>query len=230
MLFEPEPQFQGLPREGFGLFAIPGRVERRRRILETIHPPLQVLGEDLVTLLAPLATGDLHLHLPRLDWPRNYQPFCTWLALSYESHGYQAGPQLNVGVHADHVAIRLGWDASAAAFGRFEFLSRIGHIDEPLMAAAREAGLLLRVYAAAPWPDGSRLVFESADDLERSFAEVHRRGVWWEISQRYELPADEGVVCTGQLGQEAARIFKILLPVLGRLLGEKGSGHSGATG
>ena len=28
---------------------------------------------------------------------------CTWLALSREAHGYQAGPQLNVGVHADHV-------------------------------------------------------------------------------------------------------------------------------
>jgi hypothetical protein len=98
------------------------------------------------------------------------------------------------------------------------------------MLAAREAGLRLRVYAAAPWPDGSRLVFESDDDLARSFAEVHRRGVWWEVSRRYELPAGKDVVFSGQLGQEAARIFKILLPVLDRFVGEKVSGHPDPTG
>ncbi|MDB4324870.1 DUF1054 family protein [bacterium] len=228
MLFDPDPQFTGLPEEGFDLFSIPGRVERRRLILETIHPQLHVLGEDLVTQLAPVAHGDLHLHLPRLDWPRNYQPFCTWLALSYEVHGYQSGPQLNVGVHADHVTVRLGWDTSAAAFGRFEFLCRIGHLDGPLLEATREAGLHLRVHAAAPWPDGSRLVFESAADLEGSFAEVHRRGVWWEIGRRYPWPAERELICSEQLGAEAARIFKILLPVFDRLLGERGIGHSPA--
>lgn len=232
MLFEPEPLFRGLPEAGFGLFALPDRIERRRRILETIHPPLQTLGEDLCTQLAPAAGAELHLHLPRLDWPRNYEPFCTWLALSYEAHGYQAGPQLNVGVHADYVAVRMGWDTSAPAFGRFEFLCRIGHLDEPLLAAAREAGLRLRVYAAAAWPDGSRLVFEgpdptrgeertvAAEELARSFAEVHRRGVWWEVSRRFDLPEALETVTSAALGRETARIFKILLPVFDRLHGD----------
>jgi hypothetical protein len=220
MLFEPSALFRGLPEEGFGLFALPDRVERRRRILATIHPPLEVLGEDLVSVLAPRAGAKLHLHLPRLDWPRNYEPFCTWLALSYEAHGYQAGAQLNVGVHADYVAVRLGWDTAAPAFGRFEFLCRVGHLDEPLLAAARAAGLRLRVYSAAPWPDGSRLVFESEDELARSFAEVQRRGVWWELSRRFELPAELSIVTSAALGRETARIFGELLPLLDRIHGE----------
>ena len=70
----------------------------------------------------PRTVRELHAHLPRLDWPRDYQPFCTWLALSHHGQGYLAGPQLNGGVHSSYVAVRLGWDTSQAPFGRFEFL------------------------------------------------------------------------------------------------------------
>ena len=103
MLFEPETKFRGLPRDGFALFEIPDREQRRCEILKTIHPPLALLGEDLLERLNPYAEQLLHAHLPRLDWPKGYQPFCTWLALSRESHGYQSGAQLNIGVHATRV-------------------------------------------------------------------------------------------------------------------------------
>jgi hypothetical protein len=223
MLFRPAPRFDGLPAEAFDAFAIEEREPRRRAILSGFHPALKLLGEDLIEVLSPLAAAPLHAHLPRLDWPAGYQPFCTWLALSHEGHGYQTAPQLNVGVHRDHVAIRLGWDTEAAGFGRFEFLCRHGGLGDALAGVAREKALAFRVYAAAPWPEGSHRVFESASDWAGSFAEARRRGVWWELGERYDLPQAAEWLAGSRLLDEAVRIFAALLPYLDRIEGLAGA-------
>lgn len=216
MLFQ---RFQGLPKDAFAAFAIRDREERRRAILDQFHPSLSLLAEDLLEQLAPQASGPLHAHLPRLDWPRGYQPFCTWLTLSREAHGYQAGPQLGVGVHADHVAVRLGWDTSAASFGRFELLGRHGQTSRDLAQVAAAQGLRYRVFAAAPWPRGSTCVFESATDIARSFDEVRRRGVWWEVARAHPVPAEIGLVGSSELGVEAASVLGALLAPYERFVG-----------
>jgi hypothetical protein len=218
-LFPEGPEFAGFPPESFELFAIPGRDERRRAIVATLHPPLEKLGRDLLRVLSPIAVEPLHAHLPRLDWPRGYQPFATWLALSRETHGYQAGPQLNAGVHAGYVALRLGWDTGADAFGRFEFLCRHSGMRSELAELALAADLRFRVYAAEPWPEGSRLVFETADDLVGSMDQVRRNGVWWELGRRYDLPETRELLCSAEFGNEAARVFSGLLPLYDRLGG-----------
>jgi hypothetical protein len=219
MLFRPAPRFGGLPAGAFEAFSIRDRDERRRAIVAGFHPALRLLGEDLAEILSPLTTHPLHAHLPRLDWPAEYQPFCTWLAISHEAHGYQSAPQLNVGVHRDHVAVRLGWDTDAAGFGRFEFLCRHGGLGARLVEVAREQALAFRVYAAEPWPVGSREVFESASDWPGSFTEVRRRGVWWELGVRFDLP-EAGELLTGsRLAEEATRVFLALLPHLDRIEG-----------
>lgn len=215
-LFRPAARFPGLPADGFAAFEVKDREERRRAIVEAFHPSLKLLAEDLIQELGAPA---LHAHLPRLDWPKGYQPFCTWLALSRQPHGYQAHAQLNVGVHRDHVGLRLGWDASADSFGRFEFLSRHAHLGDAMAALALDAGFAFRVYAAAPWPEGSRQVFESASDWRAAFDEVRRRGVWFELGVRYELPADLALVTSPALGEKAARVFQILRPLHERITG-----------
>ena len=223
LLFRQSPRFQGLPASGFGVFGLADRDVRRQAIIAAFHPALKLLGEDLLDELEPAEPDmppppqPLHRHLPRLDWPRGYQPFCTWLALSRESHGYQAGPQLNVGVHADHVAVRLGWDTSSDRFGRFEFLCRRGDLGAELERVASEQRLAFRVYAAAEWPEGSRCVFESPDGLELSFQEATRRGVWWEIGTRYEVPLALPLIGSVALFDETARIFRALLPIYDRI-------------
>jgi hypothetical protein len=219
MLFRPAPRFRGLPAEAFEAFSIPDREERRRAIVAGFHPALGQLGEDLLEVLSPLTPRPLHTHLPRLDWPAGYQPFCTWLAISHEAHGYQSAPQLNVGVHRDHVAVRLGWDTGAPGFGRFEFLCRHGGVGERLVEVAREQGLGFRVYAAEPWPQGSRRVFESASDWQGALAEVRRRGVWWELGLRFDLPGATELVTGGRLEDEASRVFASLMPHLDRIEG-----------
>jgi len=206
------------------VFAIEDREARRRAIIETFHPALAALGQDLLDQLAPDSETPeehpLHVHLPRLAWPRGYEPFATWMALSRDAHGYQAGPQLNVGVHADHVAVRLGWDTASSFFGRFEFLSRHGDLGRGLLDAAVALGLHFRVYAAAPWPRGSRMVFESVGDIPGSFDEVRQRGVWWELGRRYSLSEALPVITSAELGVQAARIFTALLPLYDRIVGE----------
>ena len=219
LLFEPPLRFEGLPAEGFRVFAIQDREERRRAIINAFHPALHELAEDLLERLGPSAAAPLHAHLPRLDWPRGYQPFGTWLALSREVQGYQAGPQLNVGIHADHVALRLGWDTAAATFGRFEFLARHGGIGEEMARLAAEENLRFRVYAAQPWPQGSRKVYESATDWKSAFAEVSRRGVWFELGERREIPEELSWAGSPALGKDACRILKALLPLYDRLAG-----------
>lgn len=222
MLFEPEPKFRGLPRKGFSIFALPDREERRHQIIATIHPALAALGEDLVARLSPLAERPLHAHLPRLDWPRDYQPFCTWLALSRELHGYQAGPQLNLGVHASYVALRLGWDVSADGFGRFEFLCRHGGLAQMLEALAGPHDLAFRVYASARWPAGSHEVFCSQGDALGSLDEIARHGIWWELGRVHRLPEELDHVISPALGDEAASVFAALLPAYDRIAGHFG--------
>lgn len=161
----------------------------------------------------------LHIHLPRLDWPRGYQPFCTWLALSRLAQGYQAGPQLNVGVHAGYVAIRLGWDSQAASFGRFEFLATHAGLGDEMERVAGEEGLAFRVYASAPWPEGSRCVHQSAQDWKAAFEEVGRRGVWFELGVRRNLPEAASWVGSSAMGEEAYRVFRALMPLYDRLAG-----------
>jgi hypothetical protein len=221
MLFEQPSKFEGLPEEGFETFAIPDRDTRRTAIIHTIHPALTVLGEDLLARLSPLAHEPLHVHLPRLDWPKEYQPFCTWLALSRRTHGYQSGPQLNLGIHADHVTARLGWDTASDFFGRFEFLCRHGEIGEMLLDLAAEEDFRFRIYGAAPWPQGSRCVVETPHDLTLIFREARERGVWWELGRRYGLPGAKPLVCSAAFGRDVAEIFAKLLPAYDRIVGEE---------
>ena len=219
MLFDDRPSFTGFPLEGFEVFSIAHREERRRSIVDTFHPSLECLGRLALRRLPKSAAGEFHVHLPQLNWPPGYQPFCTWLALSYEAHGYQDGPQLNLGVHADHVAVRLGWDTRPDSFGRFEFLCRHGGLDAQLVELAATNEMKIRVYAAARWPDGSRSTFETQTDVAGSFDEVARRGVWWEIGRRYELARHGELVASPEFGNEALDLFEALRPLYERIVG-----------
>lgn len=217
MLLPPPPRFPGLRREDFDVFGIKVHERRRRAIIDAFHPALSLLADDMLVRLNEIPGPEFHPHLPRLDWPKGYVPFCTWLALSPLPHGYQAGPQLNVGIHADHVSARLAWDTSAAAFGRFEFRCRMAGLGEALVATAASAGLVFRVFAAAPWPEGSRCVYASESDWDQSFVEVARRGVWWELGRQWELPAAFELVESPSFSDAVAEVLLALGPLSRRL-------------
>jgi hypothetical protein len=213
MLFPPPPKFPGFRREDFDVFAIRERETRRRAIIGAFHPALKLLSDDLLLVLNEAPGPAFHAHLPRLDWPKGYVPFCTWLALSRLPHGYQAGPQLNVGVHADFVAARLAWDTSADAFGRFEFRCRVAKLGDALAETAAAANLSFRVYAAAPWPVGSRCVFTSASDWDEAFVEAARRGVWWELGRRWNLAESFDLLSTPAWSGEVSDVLSVLRPL-----------------
>jgi hypothetical protein len=213
MLLPPPPQFPGFRRSDFDVFGIREREPRRRAIIEAFHPGLKLLADDLLLRLNDGAGTPFHAHVPRLDWPKGYVPFCTWLALSRLPHGYQAGPQLNVGIHADFVAARLAWDTAADGFGRFEFRCRVAGLGDALAEAAASSGSSFRVYAAAPWPEGSRLVFASDTDWDGAFAEVSRRGVWWELGRRWELPGAFELVGTPAWSDAVSEVLTALRPL-----------------
>jgi hypothetical protein len=217
MLLRPPPRFRGFRATDFEVFAIQDRDTRRHAIIDTFHPALKLLADDILPLLAEKPGQPFHSHVPRLDWPKGYSPFCTWLAFSRLPHGYQAGPQLNVGIHSDHVAARLAWDTSADAFGRFEFRARMAGLGDALAETAEDTGLMFRVYAAAPWPEGSRCVFESSTDWDAAFAEVARRGVWWEVGRRWDLPESLPLITTPEWSGAVADVLEELVPLYDRI-------------
>jgi hypothetical protein len=217
MLLPPPPKFPGFVAEDFDVFKITDRESRRRAIIDTFHPGLKLLAEDLLLRLNDPGAASFHAHVPRLDWPKGYVPFCTWLALSKLPHGYQAGPQLNVGIHADFVAARLAWDTSADAFGRFQFRCKVAGLGEMLSEAAAASGSSFRVYAAAPWPEGSRCVFVSGNDWDAAFTEVARRGVWWELGRRWDLPEAGGLVGSPAWSDAVAEVLMALRPLYERI-------------
>ena len=53
LLFEQTPNFSGLPESGFAVFSVEDREARRHAIIETFHPSLKTLGEDLLARLSP---------------------------------------------------------------------------------------------------------------------------------------------------------------------------------
>jgi len=216
---EAESRFEGLPLTRLAVFDIPDVDLRRQAIIDVFHPPLLALGSELLPRLQPLAETELHILQPRLNWPRSYKPFCTWMAISREKQGYQACGQLNVGMHRDYVAVRLGWDASVPSFGRFEFLCRYRGIGDLLRSTAEEHDLQFRVYGAAPWPVGSELVYVSKKDLAGAFADVRRHGVWFEIGRRYDIPLHEKLLASPAFGDQAAEVFESLMPVYLRAAG-----------
>jgi len=218
MLLRPPPRFPGFPRRAFDVFSMPDREERRQAIIGAFHPGLRQLADDLIPVLEEGGGAPLHAHLPQLNWPKGYVPFCTWLTVSREAHGYQSGPQPGVGVHADRVVARLGWDVSTDAFGRFEFLCRHGGLERDFVEVSRSAGLAFRVYAAAPWPAGSRLTFESATDLAGSFQEARRRGVYWELGRRWDLPGSLDRVTTPGWSEDVREVLSALKPLYERCL------------
>ena len=217
MLLRPPPVFPGFRRESFEVFAIRDREERRRAIIDAFHPVLRLVADDLKPLLDEGPRGAFHAHLPQLNWPKGYVPFCTWLAFSRIPHGYQASPQLNVGIHADHVSPRLAWDVTADAFGRFEFLCRHGGLGALPAEAAATGKLRFRVYAAAPWPVGSRCVLASATDWQGAFDEVARRGVWWELGRLWELPASFEAIGRPAWSDDVRDVFETLKPLYDRV-------------
>jgi len=219
MLFDDSPLFTGFPPEGFAVFSIAHREERRRAIIAAFHSQLEALGKLVIRRLAKKSSSELHAHLPQLNWPPGYQPFCTWLALSFELHGYQDGPQLNLGIHADHLAVRLGWDTRSDRFGRFEFLCRHGGLGRRLTDCMAAQPMKIRVYTSARWPQGSRITFETETDVAGSFDEVSRRGVWWEIGCRFDLPAQAELVASPEFGRQAIDLFETLLPLYERIVG-----------
>ncbi len=219
MLFDDGPNFSGFPAAGFDVFSIAHREERRHAIIDAFHPSPEAFGRLAIRRLPTSTAGELHLHLPQLNWPPGYQPFCTWLALSYEAQGYQDGPQLNLGIHADHVAVRLGWDTRPDSFGRFEFLCRHGGLDRHLIELVESQRMKIRVYASVRWPQGSHLTFETETDVSGSFDEVARRGVWWEIGRRYDASEHAAFLASPEFGHEALELFEVLLPLYERIVG-----------
>jgi hypothetical protein len=145
-LFRPAARFQGLPASGFAAFDVRDRDARRQAIIDAFHPALKLLGEDLVEDLGEPA---LHPPLPRLGWPKGYQPFFTWLALSRQAHALPGSRAAQRRRAPRPRGLRLGWDASADSFGRFEFLSRTPTWARRWPRWRPRRGFLFRVYAAA---------------------------------------------------------------------------------
>ena len=58
-----------------------------------------------------------------------------------------------------------------------------------------------------------------SDSPDGSFDEVARRGVWWEVGRRFELPECTPLVTSARFGQQVEQTFRVLLPAYDRIAG-----------
>ena len=213
-------RFPGFTPDDFGLFQIRDRARRREEILRQIHPKLAAMSEDILSDFRRRGIEGLHPHLPQLNWPPGYQPFCTWLALSSQAHRYQDLAQLNVGVHEPFVAVRLGFDTSGFAFGRLLFLISHGDLKETLERIAVPSGLRCRVYRSVPWPEGSRAIFDSGEDFLKGAQVAEREGAhWFEIGKVFTRAHSDVLLSRPEFSATAAQILLTLYPAFRRLAG-----------
>jgi hypothetical protein len=213
-------RFPGFSPEDFSVFSIPNRVQRREEILRLIHPKLAALGEDLISEFRKRGIEGLYPHLPHLNWPPGYEPFCTWLALSSQSHRYLDLAQLNVGVHEPFVAVRLGFDTSGFAFGRLLFLLSHGDLKEVFARIASPAGLRCRVYRRAPWPEGSRAIFDSGEDFLEGVQIAEKEGAhWFEVGKIFTREGSSELLSRPEFAATAMQILLTLYPLFRRLAG-----------
>ncbi len=216
-------RFPGFKPEDFLSFRTRDRIRRREEILECFHPKLAALGEDILADFRSRGIEGLYPHLPQLNWPRGYEPFCTWLALSVQPHRYQRLAQLNVGVHEPYVAVRLGFDTAGDAFGRFYFLMCHTDLRDLLGRIAAPAGLRCRAYRKAPWPEGSRAVFDSGEDfLDGVRAAERERANWFEVGRIFGREEHAEDLSRPQFAATAAGILLSLYPIFHRLTGPSG--------
>ncbi len=213
-------RFPGFAREDFETFRIADHHRRREEIIRLIHPKLALLGEDLLADFQSRGIEGLHPHLPLLNWPPRYKPFCTWLAISTQPHGYRQMAQLNVGVHEPYVSVRLGFDTAGEAFGRLLFLMSHGDLAQVLRSIAAPAGLRCRVYTPAPWPEGSRAIFDSGDDFLRGVRAAEQEGGnWFEVGRIFTRQDHGAELARPEFAATAAEILVTLYPVFRRLTG-----------
>ena len=213
-------RFPGFEPGDFETFRIRDRHHRREEILRLLHPKLKALGADLLSDFRYRGIEVLHPHLPQLNWPPGYEPFCTWLALSAHPHRYQQLAQLNVGVHEPYVAVRLGFDTAGEAFGRFLFLMSHGDLPGVLDRIAAPAGLRCRVYRQTPWPEGSRVIFDSGEAFLRGVKAAEREnGNWFEVGRVFTRQDHGGELEQPEFAATAAGILLDLYPVFRRLAG-----------
>lgn len=216
----PPFRFPGFAAQDFRLFGIPDRTRRREAILQILHPKLAALGEDILADFRRRGIEGLFPHLPLLNWPRGYQPFCTWLALSNQPHRYQDLAQLNVGVHEPFVAVRLGFDTSGYAFGRLLFLISHGDLEEVFARIAAPAQLRCRVYRAAPWPEGSRAIYDSGDDFARGVRTAEREGAnWFEVGRVFTRDSEGAELYRPEFAAVVIQVLLSLYPLFRRLAG-----------
>ena len=216
----PPFRFPGFSAEDFSLFSIPDRALRREEILRLLHPKLAALGEDILSDFRKRGIEGLYPHLPQLNWPPGYEPFCTWLALSSQSHKYQELAQLNVGVHEPFVAVRLGFDTSGFAFGWLLFLLSHGDLKEVFARIAIPADLRCRVYRRVPWPEGSRAIFDSGEDFLEAVQIADKEGAnWLEVGRIFTREGSGGLLASPEFAATATQILLTLYPIFRRLAG-----------
>jgi uncharacterized protein DUF1054 len=213
-------RFPGFSSEDFSVFSLADRAQRREAIIRLVHPKLAALGEDILADFRKRGIEGLHPHLPHLNWPPGYEPFCTWLALSTQSHRYQDLAQLNVGVHQPFVAVRLGFDTSGFAFGRLLFLMSHGDMKEVFARIAVPAGLRCRVYRRVPWPEGSRAVFDSGEDFLEGVRIAEKEGAhWFEVGRVFSREEHGQLLASPEFAGAATQILLTLYPIFRRLAG-----------
>ena len=98
-------KFNGFTNEDFDLFLIDGLDERMDKLISTLRPKLELLGEHFAPSLSVLTGEEIYPHVAKHARRTINPPNDTWVAFANNKRGYKMLPHFQIGLWHTHLFV-----------------------------------------------------------------------------------------------------------------------------
>ena len=98
-------KFNGFSNEDFDLFLINGLDARMEKLISTLRPKLQILGDHFAPSLSLLTGDEMFPHVAKHARRTINPPKDTWVAFANNKRGYKMLPHFQIGLWQTHLFV-----------------------------------------------------------------------------------------------------------------------------
>ncbi|KQL54773.1 hypothetical protein AN964_15495 [Heyndrickxia shackletonii] len=201
-------KFNGFTNEDFDLFLIDGLEARMDKLISTLRPKLELLGEHFAPALSVLTGDEMFPHVAKHARRTINPPNDTWVAFANNNRGYKMLPHFQIGLWHTHLFV---WFAiiyespSKVEYGK-KFEKNINKIISEIPSSFVWSGDHMK-------PDATPMNEMSTNDLLQIFKRVQTIKKA-EVLCGINIPREQAVKMSGeQLLHKIQDTFNILVPL-----------------